>query len=119
MDEVLKNHGGKGMRGTRGILREGNRRLILFCSTVDKFQGQESDIVILSLRTVGRIGNFDSPNRVNVALTRARECLLIVGNRKTYLQSSRGSQRVDEMLRSLCIETPLGESNSGHWRVVV
>lgn|GEM_PF-1531761 len=119
MDEVLKNQGGKGMRGTRGILREGTRRLILFCSTVDKFQGQESDIVILSLRTVGRIGNFDSPNRVNVALTRARECLLIVGDRKTYLQSSRGSQRVDEMLRSLCIETPLGESNSGHWRVVV
>ena len=117
MDGVLKSHGGKGMRGTRGILRFGDRRLTLFCSTVDKFQGQEADVVILSLRTVGRIGKFDSPNRVNVALTRARECLLIVGHHKTYLQSSQRSDRVDRMLQSLAKETSLGVSTSGQWRV--
>lgn len=117
MDGVLKNHGGNGMRGTRGTLRFNNRRLTLFCSTVDKFQGQEADVVILSLRTVGRIGKFDSPNRVNVALTRSRECLLIVGHRKTYLQSSQRSGRVDRMLQSLAQDTPLGTSTSGQWRV--
>ena len=117
MDGVLKNLGGKGMRGTRGTLRFGDRRLTLFCSTVDKFQGQEADVVILSLRTVGRIGKFDSPNRVNVALTRARECLLIVGHHKTYLQSSQKADRVDRMLQSLARETSLGVSTSGQWRV--
>lgn len=117
MDGVLKNRGGKGMRGTRGTLRFGDRRLTLFCSTVDKFQGQEADVVILSLRTVGRIGKFDSPNRVNVALTRARECLLIVGHHKTYLQSSQKADRVDRMLQSLARKTSLGVSTSGQWRV--
>jgi len=117
MDGVLKKQGGNGMRGTRGTLRFNNRRLTLFCSTVDKFQGQEADVVILSLRTVGRIGKFDSPNRVNVALTRGRECLLIVGHHKTYLQSSQRAERVDRMLQSLAQDTSLGTSISGQWRV--
>ncbi|KAG9027743.1 hypothetical protein FS842_004883, partial [Serendipita sp. 407] len=54
--------------------------------TVDNFQGEEADVVILSLvrnhgyEKAGTIGFLKSPNRVNVALTRARHGLFVFGN---------------------------------------
>ncbi|XP_014243841.1 helicase SEN1 isoform X2 [Cimex lectularius] len=49
-------------------------------NTIDSFQGQEKDIIIFScVRTEG-IGFLVDRQRVNVALTRAKKCLLIVGN---------------------------------------
>jgi len=51
--------------------------------TIDKFQGQEAEVVIVSMTTsgpeeIGRDANFlFSKNRLNVALTRAK-CLAIV-----------------------------------------
>lgn len=50
------------------------------CATVDRFQGREADLVLLSLRNTRRIGFLDSPNRLNVAITRARQQLVVVGN---------------------------------------
>ncbi|XP_055627516.1 uncharacterized protein LOC129769334 isoform X2 [Toxorhynchites rutilus septentrionalis] len=48
--------------------------------SIDSVQGQEYDVVIISLaRTVGT-GFLDSPQRLNVALTRARKCLIMCGN---------------------------------------
>lgn len=52
----------------------------LVCGTVDRFQGREADLVMLSMRNTHRVGFLDSPNRLNVAVTRAREQLLIVGD---------------------------------------
>uniref|UniRef100_A0A286XJQ1 5'-3' DNA helicase ZGRF1 n=2 Tax=Cavia porcellus TaxID=10141 RepID=A0A286XJQ1_CAVPO len=49
-------------------------------STVDAFQGAEKEIVILSCVRTRHVGFIDSETRVNVALTRARRHLLIVGN---------------------------------------
>ncbi len=53
-------------------------------ATVDKFQGQERKIIILS--TVdNEISNFsDSPNRLNVAVSRAIEQLIIVTTGNEY-----------------------------------
>lgn len=51
--------------------------------TVDSYQGKENAIVILSLvRANGGldVGHVGSPNRCNVALSRARERLFILGN---------------------------------------
>lgn len=48
--------------------------------TVDKAQGREADIVFLSMVRNKRVGFLDSPNRLNVALTRARYQLVIIGN---------------------------------------
>lgn len=62
------------------------------CGTVDRFQGREADLVILSLRNTSRLGFLDSPNRLNVALTRARQQLVVVGNADYF-----GRCRVDEM----------------------
>lgn len=48
-------------------------------STVDAFQGSEKDIIVLSL-CKARGGSFlDSAERVNVALSRARRHLIVVG----------------------------------------
>ncbi|XP_054059899.1 protein ZGRF1 [Rissa tridactyla] len=49
-------------------------------STVDAFQGAEKEIVVLSCVRTRQIGFIDSEKRMNVALTRAKRHLLIVGN---------------------------------------
>ena len=57
-------------------------------STVDRFQGAERDIVIVSLvRSVGRLGTAEFVKdfrRLNVALSRARRLLVVVGAAETY-----------------------------------
>lgn len=58
----------------------------LVISTVDDFQGDERDIIILSMvrNPRRRTGNYDfvkKPERINVALSRARKMLIIIGNR--------------------------------------
>ncbi|XP_058461382.1 uncharacterized protein LOC131436589 isoform X2 [Malaya genurostris] len=48
--------------------------------SIDSVQGQEFDVVIISLaRSIGT-GFLESPQRLNVALTRARKCLVLCGN---------------------------------------
>ncbi|XP_069625813.1 5'-3' DNA helicase ZGRF1 [Haliaeetus albicilla] len=49
-------------------------------STVDAFQGAEKEIIVLSCVRTRQIGFIDSEKRMNVALTRAKRHLLIVGN---------------------------------------
>lgn len=51
-------------------------------STVDAFQGGEKDLIILSCVRTDHIGFIDCDRRTNVALTRAKRHLLIVGNFK-------------------------------------
>ncbi len=51
--------------------------------TVDRFQGQEKDIIIVSLVRNNKehnVGFAKKPNRVNVAFSRAKKLLIIVGN---------------------------------------
>ena len=50
------------------------------CNTVDSYQGQEADIVVFSCVRTRSLGFLRDERRLNVALTRARECLLIVGS---------------------------------------
>ncbi|PWA77567.1 P-loop containing nucleoside triphosphate hydrolase [Artemisia annua] len=59
--------------------------------TVDGFQGCEEDVIIISTVTGkrnGSIGFLSTPQRANVALTRARHCLWILGNGDTLMRSS-------------------------------
>tara|TARA_B110000459_G_scaffold157147_1_gene172054 strand:- start:3163 stop:6723 length:3561 start_codon:yes stop_codon:yes gene_type:complete len=72
----------------------------LVVSTTDRFQGQEADIVFISLRNSDRVGFLDSPNRMNVAITRAREWRVIIGN---YEYFARDKAMKDPMLRSLAL----------------
>lgn len=58
-------------------------------ATVDYFQGQEADLVFLSMVNTTRDGFMDSPNRLNVALTRARYQLVIAGHHDYFSNKSR------------------------------
>lgn len=53
-------------------------------NTVDKFQGQEADIVYLSMVQNNRVGFLDSISRVNVAITRAKEKNIIFGDKNFF-----------------------------------
>lgn len=56
--------------------------------TVDQSQGSEADFVILSTVRSGRsIGFLSNCNRLNVAISRAREQLICVGNKLTLMTS--------------------------------
>ncbi|KAJ3063899.1 hypothetical protein HDU98_000345 [Podochytrium sp. JEL0797] len=60
-------------------------RCTISVNTVDGFQGQERDIIILSLTRVDHVSGFlDDLKRVNVALTRAKFNLWVFGDRRTY-----------------------------------
>jgi DNA polymerase III delta prime subunit len=48
--------------------------------TVDKFQGKESDISIISLSRNKGLGFMNVPNRINVAMTRAKYYRIVVGD---------------------------------------
>jgi len=56
--------------------------------TVDRFQGQEADLVLLSFAKDHATSFLESPNRLNVALTRARFQLVIIGHREAMKKSS-------------------------------
>lgn len=58
--------------------------------TVDRFQGHEADLVIITFASARPTSFLESPNRLNVALTRARYQRVIVGDR-TAMQRARGS----------------------------
>jgi superfamily I DNA and/or RNA helicase len=61
----------------------------IFLYTVDKFQGQEADLVLLSFTKFTRDAHFNSPNRLNVALTRARFKLVLFGNREWFKKNAK------------------------------
>ena len=62
-----------------------DRRLIhVTLCTVDRFQGHEADLVLLSFVKSGTIGFLNSPNRLNVALTRARYQIMLIGDREFF-----------------------------------
>lgn len=57
-------------------------------STVDKFQGDEADMVLLSFTKATKKAHYNSPNRLNVALTRARFKLILYGNHEKLAESA-------------------------------
>ncbi len=60
-------------------------------NTIDSFQGQERDIVYISLtrsNTEGAIGFLSDIRRMNVAMTRARKKLVVIGDSATLASSA-------------------------------
>ena len=61
-------------------------RRLISVNTVDGFQGQERDVILISLvrsHDEGQIGFLKDLRRMNVAMTRARMKLIILGNKDT------------------------------------
>ncbi len=92
---------------TRGETRFALPNTAIVCATVDRFQGREADLVLLSLRNTSRPGHMDSPNRLNVGITRARFLLVAFGHRKYFAEDC-----PSEELNALADATPLFELGS-------
>ena len=70
----------RGMRRFR-VGKKGVDYATIELCTVDRFQGHEADVVYLSFSNSYPTSFLESPNRLNVALTRARYQLVVVGDR--------------------------------------
>lgn len=84
--------------------------------TVDSSQGSEADVVILSSvrsNPHGSIGFADNPNRLNVALSRAKYHLIIVGNRNTFTWTDKGGNDPKSVMWSQLIDF-LADKDSIH-----
>jgi superfamily I DNA and/or RNA helicase len=94
---------GKQIQYINKMLKEKHNEVPIRLSTVDRFQGMERNIIIVSMVRSNKIATFqgqqpdesygelgypkqeslgfaESPNRLNVALSRARRLLIVVGN---------------------------------------
>jgi hypothetical protein len=72
-----KNH-----RAMRHFRRGGKTPyLTIELCTIDRFQGHEADLVLISVANPHPTSFLESPNRLNVALTRARFQRVVIGNR--------------------------------------
>jgi superfamily I DNA and/or RNA helicase len=92
----------------KGKGKENDKNNLIRLSTVDRFQGMERNIIIVSMVRSNKIASFqgqkadfdlytelgypnqeslgfaESPNRLNVALSRARRLLIVVGNSEHF-----------------------------------
>ena len=71
--------------------------------TIDNYQGEENEVILLSLVRSGGshgIGFLGIDNRVSVALSRARRCLFILGNLDKLCQHSEMWRKVGDILLS-------------------
>ncbi|WP_448092344.1 AAA domain-containing protein [Pseudomonas lini] len=63
--------------------------LTIEVDTVDAFQGRQADVVFFSfVRTVGPATFYAEDRRMNVAISRARDCVYLVGSIE-YIRSKR------------------------------
>lgn len=92
-------------------LQSKHNGLNLRISTVDRFQGMERNVIIVSTVRSNRIATYEgeefdncleqnslgfaeSPNRLNVALSRAKRLLIVVGNADHFTSEGHGEKSV-------------------------
>lgn len=79
-------------------------------TAVDNFQGEENDVIVISLVRSNRarqMGFLAVDNRINVALTRARHGLFIVGNTDMLEKHTLWSQILRELKSDECLAETL------------
>jgi ATP-dependent RNA/DNA helicase IGHMBP2 len=85
------------------LLREKLKQLDIEIDSVDGFQGREKEVVIVSLvrsNREGEVGFLADTRRMNVALTRARRKLIVIGDSAT-ITSHGFYQRMVEYFESI------------------
>ena len=82
------------------------------CHTIDSFQGRESDIIIFSTvrcNAAGDIGFVEDRRRLNVMWTRAKLAVIIIGDRRTMIETSGLWKRAIEACTEVEIISESGE----------
>lgn len=67
--------------------------------TVDSFQGRESDVIIYSTvvaNASNRLGFLDDARRMNVAITRAKFGLILIGHKRTLMSNKLWKSCIEE-----------------------
>ncbi|KAG8083973.1 hypothetical protein GUJ93_ZPchr0010g9526 [Zizania palustris] len=89
--------------------------LTVTVKSIDGFQGGEEDIILISTvrsNKNGKVGFLSDAGRINVALTRAKYCLWILGNGTTLLASnSIWAELVHDSKRRGCFFDALEDKN--------
>jgi len=83
----LLNRKAQSLQWLRNLINDG----VVKIDTVDSYQGKENSIIITSLvrnNSSEEIGFLNSKNRANVALSRAKERLYIVGSSKIWTKKN-------------------------------
>ena len=65
-------------------------------------QGREKPVIIFSAvrcNLQGKLGFLEIKNRINVALTRAQHCLIIIGNSRTLKQNPDWNTMIREFIK--------------------
>jgi superfamily I DNA and/or RNA helicase len=73
------------------------------CNTVDSFQGQEADVCLYSItrsNAAGQLGFLREKPRLNVALSRARDLLIIIGDSE-FCKNAEGDNPFKEVIRHI------------------
>lgn len=76
----------------------------IYINTVDAFQGQERDVIIMSCVRASShgVGFVADIRRMNVALTRARRALWVMGNANALIQSEDWAALIDDARARNC-----------------
>jgi len=77
--------------------------------TVERFQGREKEIMLMSLVTAGRASTFiANPRRLNVSLTRARTKLILFADLATQRETSALLRALGEQTQTKVVSAPEG-----------
>jgi len=109
-DKVLKFYGNniemESDKGYLDLIKEVDLFDHINVSTVDGFQGQENDIVIIStVRSDGKIGFLKDKRRLNVSISRSRYSLIIFGDSSTLKTNKDWRRIMTDILLMGCFKT--------------
>lgn len=91
-------------------------------ATVDGFQGREKEVILLSLvrsNNKGELGFLTEYNRLNVAVTRAKRALIIIGDTDTIETNSIFKTLVEECRAFGQVETVQDSRELARYEVLI